>query len=249
MLGKSSGKHTARSSGSKEAIRTQAIFTLKPLVGGKKSSPRAVEDNAALSHGVNESMPDPALFPQRVGADVVRFVRSAYYVQRNLQKRNNNVSDPSSSSESRTTWKFLSNCKVPNKVKIFVWGLYNNALPIAPNMILRGVEIDSSRPFCQSHTENLEHLFLNCTFTRQSKFVKHVINPTRAETLAARMKTEMTLDFPGRTIEVEGDCLFSRRSANKVAHALARRVVEVNGSNISPDTLKTILQRDMEPSE
>ncbi|KAK4385915.1 hypothetical protein Sango_2715500 [Sesamum angolense] len=293
----------------------------------KAISRRGVEDNAALSHGVNESMPDPALFPQRVGADVVRCVRSAYYVQRNLQKRNNNVSDPSSSSESRTTWKFLWNCKVPNKVKIFVWRLYKNALPIAPNMILRGVEMDSSCPFCQSQTEDLEHLFLNCTFTRQvwamseipcasifnrlgsaqnwirflydnleeghfrlgtilmwrlwyernklvmdnqssnslnvvagaknttfayqeanfepsslynpnvnpcwmspalrvlkinfdiaifkSKFVKHVINPTRAETLAARMKTEMALDFPGRTIEVEGDCLVIVNDINK----------------------------------
>ncbi|KAL0409007.1 UNVERIFIED_CONTAM: hypothetical protein Sradi_1835100 [Sesamum radiatum] len=94
-------------------------------------------------------------------------VRSAYYVQRNFQKRSNNVSDPSSSSESRTTWNFLWNCKVPNKIKIFIWRLCNNALPIAPNLIRRGVEMDPSCPFCQSHTEDLEHIFLNCTFARQ----------------------------------------------------------------------------------
>ncbi|KAL0448754.1 UNVERIFIED_CONTAM: hypothetical protein Slati_1431800 [Sesamum latifolium] len=119
----------------------------------------------------------------------------------------------------------------------------------------------------------------------QSKFVKHITDPTHAEALAARMAIEMALEFPGRTIEVEGDCLvvvndinkrdwihsyvgpiikdicvlldhytnvtvkFSRRSANKVAHALARRAVEVNGSNFPPDTSNTILQRDMEPNE
>ncbi|KAL0367264.1 UNVERIFIED_CONTAM: putative mitochondrial protein [Sesamum radiatum] len=248
-------------------------------------------------------------------------VRSAYYVQRNFQKRSNNVSDPSSSSESRTTWNFLWNCKVPNKIKIFIWRLCNNALPIAPNLIRRGVEMDPSCPFCQSHTEDLEHIFLNCTFARQeanseqsslsrpnvnpcwmppalgslkvnfdaaifkaqvgaglsavirneqgqclrwqTKFVKHVTDPLHAEALAARMAIDMASDFPGRTIEVEGDCLviisdinkrdcnhsyfgpiikdicilldhytnvtvkFSRRSANKVAHALARRAVEV----------------------
>ncbi|KAL0288205.1 UNVERIFIED_CONTAM: hypothetical protein Scaly_2737700 [Sesamum calycinum] len=49
----------------------------------------------------------------------------------------------------------------------------------------------------------------------QSKFVKHIIESTYTEALAARIAIEMALDFPRRTIEVEDDCLVIVNDINK----------------------------------
>ncbi|KAK8984388.1 hypothetical protein V6N11_029703 [Hibiscus sabdariffa] len=55
---------------------------------------------------------------------------------------------------------------VPAKVKITMWRIVNNFLPTFHNLQLRRLPVNNVCPFCQSHGETVEHLFMDCAFVK-----------------------------------------------------------------------------------
>ncbi|KAL0405586.1 UNVERIFIED_CONTAM: putative mitochondrial protein [Sesamum latifolium] len=96
-------------------------------------------------------------------------VRTAYYLQRKLNLQKHAADAAPSSSDHGNSWNFIWSCKVPNKIKTFLWRVCQNAIPTGPNLARKGFEIDDSCAFCHSHKEDLEHLFIRCTFARQAR--------------------------------------------------------------------------------
>jgi hypothetical protein len=74
-------------------------------------------------------------------------VRSAYYqlmeniIDNNHLKENGN-------------WKKLWKLQVPNKVKIFLWGVLRGCLPVRSRLVDKGVRCDNKCPQCASYAEN-----------------------------------------------------------------------------------------------
>ncbi|KAL9683709.1 hypothetical protein QQ045_015537 [Rhodiola kirilowii] len=62
----------------------------------------------------------------------------------------------------RNFWHKLWRIKVQGKVKIFMWRLFNNALPSACNLISRGCEVESRCLRCGYKMERTSHIFLKC---------------------------------------------------------------------------------------
>ena len=54
------------------------------------------------------------------------------------------------------------------KIKIFLWQMCHNALPVRGNLFRRGCQLDPICPLCTNDIESSEHLFQDCPQTRQS---------------------------------------------------------------------------------
>ena len=54
------------------------------------------------------------------------------------------------------------------KLKIFLWQLYQNALPSRDTLLRRGLNIDPSCPPCQNDIESLDHIFFECHNAKQA---------------------------------------------------------------------------------
>jgi hypothetical protein len=59
-------------------------------------------------------------------------------------------------------WEKIWNMEVPNKIKMFVWRLAHNSLPVRCNIRRRGMESDNLCPMCNRFDEDCGHLFLKC---------------------------------------------------------------------------------------
>ena len=53
------------------------------------------------------------------------------------------------------------------KIKIFLWQMCHNALPVRGTLIRRGCQLDPTCPLCANDIESSEHLFQDCPQTRQ----------------------------------------------------------------------------------
>ena len=67
------------------------------------------------------------------------------------------------------TWHFnwIWKLDVPPKIRIFLWQLLHNALPLRDNLYRRGLQIDRVCPLCTGDPENNDHLFWECPSTNQ----------------------------------------------------------------------------------
>ena len=63
-------------------------------------------------------------------------------------------------------WHKIWQLKVPNKVKMFVWRLAHNSLPVRRNVANRGINIDTMCPVCRRFDEDCGHLFFKCKFAK-----------------------------------------------------------------------------------
>lgn len=63
--------------------------------------------------------------------------------------------------------------KVPNKVKMFVWRLAHNSLPVKRNLARRGVKLDTICPVYSRLDEDCRHIFFKCKF---AKMCWHLLN-------------------------------------------------------------------------
>ncbi|KAL9660511.1 hypothetical protein QQ045_025326 [Rhodiola kirilowii] len=61
-----------------------------------------------------------------------------------------------------TKWK----SEIPNKIKVFCWRLYHEALPDAENLIRRGVEVESYYKICGGEGESAAHIVKDCGWAR-----------------------------------------------------------------------------------
>lgn len=63
-------------------------------------------------------------------------------------------------------WAKLWNLEVPNKVKVFLWRLCKNNVPVRNLLRGRGVQTTIICPMCGSDVEHLLHIFLDCNFAK-----------------------------------------------------------------------------------
>nr|XP_048337482.1 uncharacterized protein LOC125424342 [Ziziphus jujuba var. spinosa] len=86
-------------------------------------------------------------------------VKSAYKVEEETKSRFENW------------WRILWKSPLHERTKLFLWKLANSGLPVASNLVNRGVAVDNSNCFhgCQ-HTESESHLFFLCEVAKRVWF-------------------------------------------------------------------------------
>ncbi|KAA3469009.1 reverse transcriptase [Gossypium australe] len=57
--------------------------------------------------------------------------------------------------------------KIPSKIRIFLWKLVHNFLPTKANLNMRHLMVSPGCPVCQGGVETVDHLFRDCSFTKQ----------------------------------------------------------------------------------
>lgn len=72
--------------------------------------------------------------------------------------------------QSHFNWKTFWKLKCLQKILMFGWKCLLDSLPLGANLIKKNFNIDPNCAFCHDHLEDLDHLFLGCTFTRASWF-------------------------------------------------------------------------------
>lgn len=88
-------------------------------------------------------------------------VKSAYI---NLRKEHYRAVDGETSDKTKIIafWKTLWRIRIQNKVKIFLWRLFHNSLPVTTNLIKRGCDVNLNYWFCGYFGENVKHIILDC---------------------------------------------------------------------------------------
>jgi len=90
------------------------------------------------------------------------------------------------------TWPFhwIWKLEIMPKIKIFLWQLCHNALPVRGTLLQRGINIDPSCPLCLSNIESIEHLFKDCLVASQvweatltHRWIPSNISPSRYDSL------------------------------------------------------------------
>ncbi|CAL1374602.1 unnamed protein product [Linum trigynum] len=66
----------------------------------------------------------------------------------------------------RASWIRLWNADIPPKLKVFVWQIFNRALPTSEALIAKKVPVHPRCPVCWESAETMEHLFLDCPVAR-----------------------------------------------------------------------------------
>jgi hypothetical protein len=98
-------------------------------------------------------------------------VKSAYKlaVQIRDSKLNKDASSSSSGSlqQENFKWHRIWQLKLPNKVKMFVWRLTHNSLPVRHNLARRGIKLDTLRPLCCRLDEDCGNLFFRCKCVKE----------------------------------------------------------------------------------
>ncbi|KAL9659236.1 hypothetical protein QQ045_018715 [Rhodiola kirilowii] len=91
-------------------------------------------------------------------------VRKVYSVllEKRQQEETNIRGDTSDKSRIRNFWRKVWRIKAQEKVKIFIWRLFNNALPSAMNLFRRGCAVDTKCIRCGYKFETNTHIFLEC---------------------------------------------------------------------------------------
>lgn len=56
-------------------------------------------------------------------------------------------------------WKVIWNIKMPQKIKIFLWKLINNILPVQENLFKKKIARSNVCPVCKREIESVEHIF------------------------------------------------------------------------------------------
>jgi len=67
----------------------------------------------------------------------------------------------------RTLWTRIWSLAIPPKMKTFLWSLCQNAIPTRENLHKRKMLPNPFYPFCSTHMETTEHLFLLCKWTKK----------------------------------------------------------------------------------
>lgn len=92
-------------------------------------------------------------------------VKSGYY-----EVRKNRMEPTATASSSVCVdgafWKEIWGACVPQKIKIFIWKVCHNILPLRDNLWKKKVVQSKICPICQSEDETIEHALLLCDWTR-----------------------------------------------------------------------------------
>lgn len=92
-------------------------------------------------------------------------VKSAYYLMRSLKNQRKIFALASTSSLSgRKDWSFIWKLEIPNKVRVFLWRILRNGLPVLQNLARRNICSDTVCPLCLSSCETILHVLQSCHF-------------------------------------------------------------------------------------
>lgn len=64
-------------------------------------------------------------------------------------------------------WSKLWQLKIPHKIKVFLWRLCRNMLPVRNKLRGRGVPVTIGCPMCVGEVEHLCHMFFDCKFAQE----------------------------------------------------------------------------------
>lgn len=94
-------------------------------------------------------------------------VRAGYYAAGELKKKRSAASIASASSNvAKKYWSFVWKIQVPNKVRVFLWRLLTNGLPVLENMSKRKMHVNVLCSVCLEQSESIMHTFCHCQFAR-----------------------------------------------------------------------------------
>lgn len=63
-------------------------------------------------------------------------------------------------------WNKIWNIQVPHKIRIFLWRLGRNNLPVRGALAKKGVNLHNVCPFCAREDETVKHIFFDCVFAQ-----------------------------------------------------------------------------------
>lgn len=92
-------------------------------------------------------------------------VKSSDYQIRN-QNHQARVEVSTSEGIPDSIWKIIWSAEIPQKIKVFLWKVMNNCLPVGENLWKRKITQSPIYPFCRTEPETVEHTFLFCDWTR-----------------------------------------------------------------------------------
>ena len=95
------------------------------------------------------------------------FVRSAYFLQLEIEKQSN-ASSASTSDHTKihSFWKGIWSSTIPPKIKSFIWRACNDSLPTRTKLFDRKISNSFSCALCNDEAETNSHLFLECSFAQ-----------------------------------------------------------------------------------
>lgn len=104
--------------------------------------------------------------PQRQVVDRIvwsKSINGIYNVKTGYREWQNHLNENSRSIQSRG-WSHLWRLAIPSKIKIFVWRLCRDNLPVKSRLREKGVDIPNTCPMCDADIENSMHLFFGCQY-------------------------------------------------------------------------------------
>ncbi|CAM8914180.1 unnamed protein product [Rhodiola kirilowii] len=103
----------------------------------------------------------------RYSSDGVFSVKSAYEVLKVTKSVGvEMMGEQSDMTKIHRFWDRIWGCKIPNKVKVFGWRLFHNALPDAWNLRRRGIIMDGRCKICGYNRESALHVVRDCWWAR-----------------------------------------------------------------------------------
>lgn len=110
-------------------------------------------------------------------------MKSAYKVQKEMERRNSRRTPASSSggAQSDQVWKRLWKLNCPNKMKHFMWRLGHDAIALRMTLKRRGMDIDTKCLISNRMDEDGSHFFFKC------KEVKHIWGDLNLEEVRCKL--------------------------------------------------------------
>ena len=63
----------------------------------------------------------------------------------------------------KATWRL----PIPHKIRVFLWRLCRNTIPVYYRLRGKGVPVTIRCPLCEGEVEHLRHLFFECIFSKE----------------------------------------------------------------------------------